>query len=166
MAGLIGMRRDIACAVLGSGLFMAPEPKTKTLDPERTYFEPSENISQLAQNRSVRLLVVTDRADKKVPAAQQTDFVNKMRKANRQVRQFFVEATDKFHHGVRTYTELITAGCVLGKSDEEIAQAVSTLVRRNAEYNDLMRKELKAKAGILAAGRQSVTGSGAAPDGK
>jgi hypothetical protein len=37
------------------------------------------------------------------------------------VPEFFVEATDELHHGVVSYDQLIMGGCILGKSDEEIA---------------------------------------------
>ena len=32
--------------------------------------------------------------------------------------QFMVEATDEDHHGVVIYSELVAAGCVLGKTDK------------------------------------------------
>jgi dienelactone hydrolase len=162
VAGLIGLRRDIACAVLGSGPLTVIE-NAKSTDPARTYFDATHNISQLAQNRAMRLLVVTDKMDKRVPVAQQTGFVDKLRRAGRQVPQFFVEATDDNHHGVLAYTELAIAGCVLGRPDEEIARAVSTIVKRNAEYNERRRKEVNAKASIVAAARAPMADSGAAP---
>ncbi len=156
-AGLIGLRHDIACAVLGSGRFDAPEaPKSK--DSGRTFFDATQNISQIVQNRSLRLFLVTDKADKRVPVAQQSGFVDKLRRAGRQVPQFFVEATDDLRHGVLAYTELVTAGCVLGRPEDEIARALATLVKRNAESNERRRKEAGAKASILAAARQSAPG--------
>lgn len=161
--GLIGLRHDIACAVLGSGRLVLAE-STKSTDPGRTYFDPTQNISQLARNRSVRLFLVTDKTDKRVPVAQQTGFVDKLRRAGRQVPQFFVEATDQYHHGVVVYTELVMAGCVLDRPDDQIARAVSTIVKRSAEYNERRRKEINAKAGIVAAARQPAPDSSAAPN--
>jgi hypothetical protein len=158
VAGLIGLRRDIACAVIGSGPLVAPDPRNST-DPGRTSFDATANISQVAQNRSLRPILVTDKADKTVPLGQQTGYVDRLRKAGRPVPQLFVEAAetiDEKHHGVVIYTELVTAGCVLGRPDEEIARAVSTLVKRNAEYNERRHKEASAKASILAAARQPV----------
>lgn len=160
--GLIGLRRDIACAVLGSGRLVLTE-SIKSTDAGRTYFDPTQNISQLAQNRSMRLFLVTDKMDKRVPVAQQTGFIDRLRRAGRQVPQFFVEAIDDNHHGVLVYTELVIAGCVLGRPDDEIARAVSTIVKRNAEYNERRQKEVNAKAGIVAAARQPVPDSSAAP---
>jgi pimeloyl-ACP methyl ester carboxylesterase len=168
VAGLIGRRRDIACAVIGSGPLVAPDARNSS-DPGRTAFDATENVAQVAQNRTLRPIVVTDKADKTVPIAQQTGYLDRLRKAGRQVPQLFVEAPemiDDKHHGVAMYTELITAGCVLGRSDEEIARAVSTLVKRNVEYNERRRKEASAKATILAAARQSVPDPSVATAGK
>jgi len=74
-----------------------------------------------------------------------------------------VEATDEHHHGVLAYTELVAAGCILGRSDAEIATAVKTIVRRNAEYNEQRRKETTALAKAGTASRRPVSDSRAAP---
>jgi hypothetical protein len=73
--------------------------------------------------------------DSAVPAAQQTPFVEKMHRAGRDIPQYFVAATDDLRHGVVGYAELVAAGCVLGKSDSEIATAVGTMVKRNSAFN-------------------------------
>jgi hypothetical protein len=164
VGGLIGLRHDIACAVSGSGPLATPGSPRIT-DPGRTFFDVTQNIPLLAQNRLLRVLLVTDPADKRVPVAQQTGFVDKMRQAGRQVPQFLVEATDDDHHGVVIYSELVAAGCVLGKTDQEIARAVSTIAKRSAEYNERRLKEATAKPGIAAAARQPVLDSRAAPGG-
>lgn len=160
--GLIGLRRDISCLVLGSGPLVLAEG-AKSTDAGRSYFDATQNISQLAQNRSIRTFLVTDKMDKKVPVAQQTGFVDRLRRVGRQVPQFFVEAIDDNHHNVLIYTELVIAGCVLDRPAGEIARAVGTIVKRNAEYNERRRKEIGAKASIVAAARQAVPDSGATP---
>jgi hypothetical protein len=168
VAGLIGLRHDIGCAVIGSGPLTAPDSR-KSTDPGRTSFDATENLSQVVQNRSLRPILVTDKADKTVPLGQQTGYVDRLHKAGRQVPQLFVEAaetTDDKHHGVASYTELVTAGCVLGRTDEEIARAVGTLVKRNFEYNERRRREAGAKASILAAARQGVPDPSVATAGK
>src|SRR6202049_2882209 len=164
VGGLVGLRHDVACAVSGSGPLATPG-SPKVTDPGRTFFYATRNIPLLAQNHSLRLLLVTDPADKKVPIAQQTGFVDKMRQAGRQIPQFLVEAADEDHHGVVIYSELVAAGCVLGKTDGEIARAVSTIVKRTAEYNERRLREATSKPGIAAAARQPVLDSRAAPGG-
>src|SRR6202035_637484 len=66
VGGLIGLRHDIACAVLGSGPLATPGSPRIT-DPGRSYFGVTQSIPLLAQIGSLRLLVVTDPADKRVP---------------------------------------------------------------------------------------------------
>jgi pimeloyl-ACP methyl ester carboxylesterase len=164
-AALVALRRDIGCAVLGSGRFDAPEaPKSK--DPARSYVDPTDHIPQLVQNRSVRLYLVSDKADKRVAVAHQSGFVDKLRRAGRQVPQYFVEATDDLHHGVFGYAQLVAAGCVLERPDDEIARALATLVKRSVENNERRRKEISAKASILAAARQPAPDASAAAAGK
>jgi hypothetical protein len=163
--GLVELRHDIACAVLGSGRLVANEfPKSK--DPGRSYFDPTQNIPELAKNRSIKVSLVTDKADKRVPVAQQSSFVDRLRRAGRQVPQYFVETTDELHHGVLPYTELVTAGCVLDRPEEEISRALATLDKRSAEYNERRRKETGAKASIVAAARAPVQDPAVATAGK
>ena len=156
VGGLIGLRRDIACAVAGSGPLATPGGP-RTADPGRTYFDLAQSIPRLACSASLRLMLVTDPSDKRVPIALQTGFVDKMRKAGRQIPQFMVEATDSEHHGVVMYSQLVVAGCVLGKSDAEIAQAVSTIVKRSAEYNMRRAREAALKPGATAATQLPAT---------
>ena len=165
VGGLIGLRHDVACAVSGSGPLATPGGGPKGADPGRTFFDVTQNIPALAQNRSLRVLLVTDPADKKVPIALQVAFADKMRQAGRPVPEFMVEATDDDHHGVLVYSELVAAGCVLGKTDQEIARAVNTIVKRSAEYMERRQKEATAKPGIAAAARPPVPDSHAAPGG-
>src|SRR6266849_1679387 len=141
VTALAGTRRDIACAVSGSGR-LATSHDTSSEDPARTGIDTLGFIPSIAQNRSLRFIMVTDSADRTVPAKQQTPFVEKMRRAGRDIPQYFVTATDDYHHGVVGYTELVPAGCVLGKSDADIATAVGTMVKRNAAFNAQRRKEI------------------------
>jgi hypothetical protein len=165
ISGLIGLRRDIACAVMGSGPLTSPDER-KSSDPGRAGFDPTEKIAELAQNRALRPYLVSDKSDKRVPVAQQTGFAVKLRRAGRQVPEFFVDATDELHHGVLSYTELVAAGCVLDRPEEEITRALATLDKRSAEYNQRRRKETADKASILAAARQSAPDTSVAAAGK
>jgi pimeloyl-ACP methyl ester carboxylesterase len=153
--GLIGLRRDVACAVLGSGPLATPG-SAKNSDPGRSFFDAGESVPLAAKDRLLRPLVITDKADKRVPLGQQKGFVDKMQKAGRRVPQFFVEATDDEHHGVLSYTEVAAGGCVLGKSDEDIARALSIIVKRSTDVTERNKKEANDKAAILAAARQSA----------
>jgi hypothetical protein len=141
VTGLAGIRHDIACAVSGSGR-LGISGGGSSQEPARTPVDPLGFVPSIAHNRSVHFFMITDLADRTVPARQQTPFAEKMRRAGRSIPQYFVTATDDFHHGVLGYTELVTAGCALGKSDAEIATAVGVLVKRNAAYDEQRRKEI------------------------
>ena len=141
VAGLAATRRDIACAVSGSGR-LGKSFDTTSKDPARTWVNPLGFVASIAQNRSLRFIMVTDQADRTVPAKEQTPFAEKMHSAGRTISQYFVTTTDDFHHGVVSYTELVAGGCALGKSDAEIATAVGTMVKRNAAFNTQRRKEI------------------------
>jgi hypothetical protein len=141
VAGLAATRRDIACAVSGSGR-LGKSYDISSKDPARTLVNPLEFIASIAQNRSLRFSMVTDSADRSVPVKQQTPFAEKMHRAGRDITQYFVAATDDYHHGVVGYTQLVTGGCVLGKSDADIATAVGTMVKRNAAFNVQRVKEI------------------------
>ncbi len=143
VTGLAGMRGDIACAVAGSGPLAKPND-TGSKDPARTLFDPLGVVPSIAQNRSMRFIMVTDAADRTVPVKQQTPFAEKMHRAGRDIPQYFVAAIDEYHHGVTGYTGLVAAGCALGKSDADIAAAVGLMVKRNTAYNELRRKEIAA----------------------
>jgi hypothetical protein len=164
VGGLVSERRDIGCAIAGSGP-LATSGSPKPGDPARTFFDVIHSVPVIAQNRSLRLMLVSDPADKRVPIAQQTGFVDKMRQAGRAIPQFLVESTEDEHHGVVVYSELVAAGCILGKTDVEIAQAVSTLVRRSAEINERRHRESGIKPGVAAAARQTAPVSPAAAGG-
>jgi hypothetical protein len=151
MGGLIPQRHDVACAVFGSGRLAVSEG-TKNADPGRSFFDV--NISAMAKEALLRPYAVTDKADKRVPVDQQVAFVDRMRKLGHPVPQYFVEATDDLRHGVLSYTELVMAGCVLGRPNEEIGRALDTVIKRSAEYNEHRRKETSAKAAIVAAAKQ------------
>jgi hypothetical protein len=141
VTGLAGLRRDIGCAVTGSGR-LATRHGADSRDPARTLIDPPRFIPAIAQNRTLRFMVITDPADRNVPVRQQTPFVEEMRRAGRDIPQYFVAAIDEYHHGVMDYAELVAAGCALGRSDKEIATAVATMVRRDGAYNELRRREM------------------------
>lgn len=145
--GLAEMRRDIACLISGSGQITTREYTAQTKDPGKTFFDITGNIRFLAQNRALRMMVISDPNDKQVPtAAQQTPMVQALRQAGYTVPHLLVEATDPKHHGVLDYGAVAMGGCVLGRHDVEIARAIETLVRRNADTNRRQLDEARAKS--------------------
>jgi hypothetical protein len=141
VTALAGIRHDIACAVSGSGR-LGRSRNVSSEDPARTLVDPLGFIPSIAQNRSLRFIMVTDSEDRKVPVKDQTPFAEEMHRAGHDIPQYFVTATDDDHHGVVGYTELVTGGCVLGKSDTDIATAVGTMNKRNVAFDAQRRKEI------------------------
>jgi hypothetical protein len=165
IAGLIRMRNDIGCAVPGSGPLSALPGYKPQADLGRTYFDPQDAIAALAQKRALRLFVVTDPNDKIVAAKGQTAYVNKLRQAGGRIEQIFVDSIDEEHHGVVEFARLVVSGCVLNRSNEEIARAVNTLVRRNAEWNAVRAAEARAVPASGVAARQPSIDPRPAPGG-
>ena len=165
VTGLAVGRTDIACAVSGSGRLMRSYYGSST-DPARTWINSLEFIPSIAHNQSVRFIMVTDSADRSVPAKEQTPFAERMHQAGRDIPQYFVTATDDYHHDVVGYTELVTGGCVLGKSDADIATAVGTMVKRNTAYTEQRRKEIALLAQNGIASRQPSSDSRPASEGR
>ena len=129
VGGLLGRRRDLACAVPGAGKLAHLRTKKQMGDPEKTYFDPSEHLPEIIRSRA-RILVITDPADKKVPEKNQTTFVNQVREAGGKIEQYFVHATDENHHGLLTYAIYAAAKCMEGANPEDIGQGLAKLVEK------------------------------------
>lgn len=129
VGGLLALRTDIACAVPGSGP-LDIKTDTSPLDPGKRYFNAADFAPTIARTSTARILLVTDPADQRVLAEQQTGFVRKLRRAGGEAQQFFVRATDPLHHGVSRYANLAAAECMRGASDDEISVKLAQAVAR------------------------------------
>jgi dienelactone hydrolase len=143
--GLAAMRRDLGCVISGSGRLGAGSGNRQPNDPGKAFFDVMGSARALAQNGALRMMLITDPADQAVPASEQTPMAVSLRQAGRPIPQFFVEATDAKRHAVVDYSVIATAGCVLGRSDADIARAVGTLVRRSADINRRQQDEERVK---------------------
>ena len=128
--GMLALRNDIGCAVLGSGPLALLKPPRHSADPARDYFNVADAIPSIAQRRATRILLVTDPADKKVLERSQTGFVQRLRQAGGQAEQFIVQATDDNHHGVVAYAVTAATGCLRGESTQDIAQHIQRQVEK------------------------------------
>jgi hypothetical protein len=131
IGGLLALRTDIHCAVLGSGRLALPAPK-RPHDQPFDIINPVNYVQAIAQTSRARLIVLTDPQDAQVPAAHQTPFVEELRRAGGQVEQFFVRATGDKHHNVTAYTYPTLAGCMRGATTQEIAAALQATAQRVA----------------------------------
>ena len=128
VAGLIALRDDVGCAVIGAGRLdqkFAPRPGGRELQS----FNPADSIPAiLRKSVATRIVVITDPADKKVPAHTQTSFVRKLRQAGKQIEQYVVQSTEQERHDVTPYARLAVADCIRGANAQELAQDIRDLV--------------------------------------
>lgn len=129
VAGLLGMRDDINCAVIGSGP-LAPVRRPNLDDPALEHFNPASKLEAIVRNRKARIMVVTDPSDRKVNGDRQTQFVRMLQQAGRAAEQYIVQAIDENRHGVLAYSRVALAGCLRGASADEIAQQVEKVVQQ------------------------------------
>jgi len=134
VAGLLSLRQDIGCAVIGSGP-LTPVRRPKLDDPELEHFNPLNDIGMINRNQAGRIMVVTDPADKKVSAATQSRFVQLLQQSGRQVDQFIVEATDENRHGVVAYSRIVLSGCLRNASAGEIGEQITKYVKLRVDPN-------------------------------
>jgi hypothetical protein len=139
--GMLALRGDIGCAVIGSGRLASEKPPRRSSDPAADYYNVADAIPLIMQKRTTRILVVTDPADKKVPEPTQTNFVRMLRQAGGQADQFLVQALDDDRHGVVAYARTALAGCLRGAKSDDITQRIERQVQ--------FRLAAKAKAVIL-----------------
>jgi hypothetical protein len=140
IGGMLGLRSDIGCAVIGAGRLARLRPLRSVTDPALQYFDALNDIATIAQNRSTRILVVTDPADRRVPERSQSLFVDSLRAAGGEVEQFMVEAIDEFRYGVLAYARLAAAGCIRGADTRNIADELRRLVERRVAAARLANK--------------------------
>jgi pimeloyl-ACP methyl ester carboxylesterase len=124
---LIGLRDDVSCAVLGSGMLAPMQLKRSTLQLSKQMIDATEAIPAIVQNSAMRVLVVTDREDKKVSLAHQAVFVEELRRAGGKAEHYFVEAADTNRHGVVAHARLALAGCIRGASEAAISERLAKI---------------------------------------
>lgn len=129
---LIGVRGDVGCALPGSGRLAFDEEyvrsEARKRDPALRHYDPHTRLAEVVRNSiRARILVVTDPADKRVPAAMQTGFVRDVQRAGGRIAQFFVTATDELSHGSTPYIRVAMKGCLQGASDGEIGAKLTAL---------------------------------------
>jgi len=170
VAGLLGLRNDIGCAVIGSGPLTPTRRMLPPSEPALEHFNPANYLAGMVRNRAARIMVVTDPSDKKVSADRQNSFVRMLRDAGRPVEQYQVQAIDENRHGVVVYSRVALSGCMRNESSEKIAQDVDRLVQqrvaqarpKNERRNDGSR-DTPTTAGD-AHGHGQPTAVGAAPN--
>lgn len=135
-------RKDVACAVLGSGVFEHanfihqavlkgnPHAKVKPGTFARHVYDPSIAIGAIAVDSKRRIFIMGDPQDAQVPFDQQQRFAHGIGKAGHHVRLFEIDAYDEKQHGAVKYVMPAAAHCANGAVDKQIESIVSR-VRQN-----------------------------------
>lgn len=135
--GLLALRRDIGCAIPGSGrLALIVQPK-RVSTPALERFDPVKMIPAILQNSSAaRIIVLTDPEDKVVPSRNQSEFVEHFREAGGRIEQFYVESTNSRHHGLTAYSSFVMKQCILNTSAQEIRRRLERFVEKRLDQRD------------------------------
>jgi hypothetical protein len=149
VGGMLALRSDIGCAVIGSGRLASNRPRRRSADPARDYFDVAEAVATIAQKRATRIMVLTDTADKKVPEPTQTGFVQLLRQAGGQAEQFIVQALDEHRHGVVGYSRIAAVGCLRNAGTQDIVAQLQKVQERR------LAAKAKKDAAAAAAGAPS-----------
>lgn len=127
-------RRDIACAVLGSGAFELTALQYETFakagskitmaELAKRYYDPSAHIDGIRPDPTRRIFILGDPNDQRTPIDQQIRFHNQIEEAGHHVRFAFVDAKGELDHGTMQSTIPAAGACLNGVSDDRIVQAV------------------------------------------
>jgi hypothetical protein len=141
VGALLGVRRDIGCAVPGSGSLSYSRILPKE-DPVLRLYDASARAQSVARN-GARILVITDPEDKITGLNQQTRFVERVRSAGAAVEHYFVRATDEKRHGTMAYQIIALGGCVRGEPKSMIAQSLAEEVRTRLAAASAKQRKLQ-----------------------
>ena len=130
IGGLLGLRRDIGCAVPGAGVLARTGTPPPGIQLRDRMVNAAAAIDWIVRNSKARILVVTDPQDKIVAYGAQTRFVKALRKAGGKAEQYFVEATDEKHHGVMSYSMSAVSACIRGAPPIEISAGLARMRAR------------------------------------
>lgn len=131
VGGLLALRTDIGCAVVGSApLALSRDTPRPGTDPLLVPFNPTNRVAAIVRNRPGRILVITDPLDRTVHAENQSVFTRELIRAGRAAEQYYVEALDEKHHGVTPYATYALAACMDGRSQQEVARGLADLVEQ------------------------------------
>lgn len=135
-AALLTMgRRDVRCAILGSGsLFTVENERRYQLSQGRKvsadrlntiFFDPSRYLAEVPSDTSRRVFILGDRADSITPFDQQMAFGDRLKELGHHAVTFEIKAQGREMHGATHLALPAAALCAKGASDEQIAWIVS-----------------------------------------
>lgn len=128
-------RRDVSCAVLGSGVFEHAQfvydanphihDRITLSQLEHSMYDPSHRVEGVARSPSRRIFVVGDVRDLRTHFDQQERFARALSAAGHHTRTIPVTNIDALHHGSTRYVLPIAALCARNVPDERIIRAAA-----------------------------------------
>ena len=124
-------RRDIVCAVMGSGAYGVPLAKgggnigTNIFgEPGRKYLVPLHRADDIVVSAERRTFVIGDPRDARTPFPGQREWAEKMQALGHHAVLLEAAAQDPEHHGLGDVSLYAAGMCASGRSDKEIADLV------------------------------------------
>lgn len=135
-AALLTMgRRDVRCAILGSGsLFTVENERRYQLSQGRKvsaerlgtiFFDPSRYLAEVAADASRRIFILGDRADSITPFDQQMAFGERLKELGHHAVTFEIQAQGREMHGATHLALPAATLCAKGAGDDQIAWIVA-----------------------------------------
>ena len=129
-------RRDIACAVLGSGLLSVVEieyahrvrerlPEIKPALMHVHLFDPTDRLDWIERQPGRRIFVLGDPTDTRTPFPQQRAFADRVKSLGHHAEAIQVAAQGELMHGVAHHTLPAAALCARGVADTAIRTTVA-----------------------------------------
>ncbi len=129
-------RRDVTCAVLGSGLLSVVEiehahrvrerlPEVKPALLHVYLFDPTDRLTWIAHQQNRRVFVLGDPTDTRTPFPQQKSFAERVRGLGHHAVSIEVSGQGELMHGVAHHTLPAAAQCARGASDVAIQTQVA-----------------------------------------
>jgi pimeloyl-ACP methyl ester carboxylesterase len=128
-------RRDITCAVMGSGAYDLPRLKSgeRTAtnifgDPARRFLIPMRQLNDIASQSSRRLFIAGDPRDTVTPFQEQRAWAESLNRLGHHAVLVEGEANGKEFHGMTEKSLAAAGACAQGKPDAEVVAAVGKRV--------------------------------------
>lgn len=135
-------RRDVACAVLGSGAFEVIDIHHKILKAQgskvtraqlsKLMYDPAAHVNEVPADPQRRVIVIGDTTDTRTPFDQQARYTSSLRERGHHALLIPIEATGDLDHGAAMYTVPTAGGCLTGTPDEKLLRANDGMMKRTA----------------------------------
>jgi pimeloyl-ACP methyl ester carboxylesterase len=133
-------RRDVACAVLGSGAFEVVDLHHKIItaqgatiskaDLAKRMYDPASHVAEIPADPRRRVFIVGDTTDSRTPFDQQVRYANSLRARGHHALLIPVEALGGDDHAAGLYAIPTAGGCLAGTSDAALVKANDGLSRK------------------------------------